>query len=64
MIACGGSQASSRTETRRRQMVNLCMDKSIHKFASLDAMKAAELRDWQKLLGLTPPLTFPLPPTR
>ncbi len=25
------------------------MDKTIHRFASLDAMKAAEYREWQKM---------------
>ena len=27
------------------------MDKTLHKFTSLEEMKAAELRDWQKLPG-------------
>jgi hypothetical protein len=32
-------------------MVQTSMDKTIHKYASLGAMKADELRDWQRLPG-------------
>ena len=34
------------------RVVQTSMDKTIRKYTSLDAMKAAELRDWQRLSGL------------
>ena len=35
-----------------RRVVQTSMDKTIHKYASLDEMKAAEQRDWQRLPGI------------
>ena len=51
LAECTGPGLIKTPGSLQRQWYNFCMDKSIHRYSSLDAMKADEYRYWQSVSG-------------